>query len=199
MNRSLLLLDAFAAHPGDPVTRALAGVLENACAGRLPRFAQWLGLPSAEFRQMLDHHFPGAAQAGWEPDVPPQDADSLPCEFADLVDMLVDGRTPGLDGPEVRWAAHALASGCFGHTHLWQDMGLSGRNDVTALLHQVFTPVHDANTTDMKWKKFFYHRVCERLDLHPCPEPSCEGCDHYVQCHGAEAPIHVIQVLPSSP
>ena len=32
MNRSLLLLDAFAAHPGDPVSRALSGVLESAGA-----------------------------------------------------------------------------------------------------------------------------------------------------------------------
>ncbi|SDC90625.1 nitrogen fixation protein NifQ [Cupriavidus sp. YR651] len=194
MNRSLLLLDAFAAHPGDPVTRALAGVLETACAGRLPRFAQWLGLPPAEFRQMLDHCFPGAAQAGWEPDVPPQDPDALPCEFADLVEMLEDGHTPARHGPEVRWAAHALASGCFGHTHLWQDMGLSGRHDVSTLLEQVFQPVFAANTSDMKWKKFFYHRVCERLDIHPCPEPSCEGCDHYATCHGAEAPLTEIPV-----
>lgn len=191
MNRSLLLLDAFAVRPGDPITRALAGVLENACAGRLPRFAQWLGLPPVAFRQMLDQYFPGAAAAGWEPDVPPQALESLPCEFPDLVDMLVAGRTPGVEGPEVSWAAHALASGCFGHTHLWQDMGLSGRDDVTVLLQQVFAPVHAANTTDMKWKKFFYHRVCERLDIHPCPEPSCEGCDHYAACHGAESVIVV--------
>ena len=117
MNRSLLLLDAFAAQPGDPVTRALAGVLESACAGRLPRFAQWLGLPPDAFRRMLDHCFPGAAQAGWAPDVPPQAPDSLPCEFADLVEMLEDGCTPGAAGtlvPLVHWAAHALACGCFG-------------------------------------------------------------------------------------
>ncbi|WP_234819021.1 nitrogen fixation protein NifQ [Cupriavidus metallidurans] len=195
MNRSLLLLDAYAAQPGDPVTRALAGVLESACAGRLPRFAQWLGLPPDAFRHMLDHCFPGAAQAGWAPDVPPQAPDSLPCEFADLVEMLEDGCTPGAAGtlvPLVHWAAHALACGCFGHTHLWQDMGLSGRDDVSALLRQVFWPVFAANTTDMKWKKFFYHRVCERLDIHPCPEPSCEGCDHYAACHGAESAIESV-------
>lgn len=49
MNRSLLLLDAFAAHPGDAVSRALSGVLESAGAGCLPRFAQWLGLPPDAF------------------------------------------------------------------------------------------------------------------------------------------------------
>ncbi len=200
MNHSLLLLDAFAAHPGDPVSRALSGVLESAAAGCLPRFAQWLGLPPTEFRDMLDSWFPGAAAAGWEPDAPPADLAMLPCEFGDIVEMLWDGRAQDAEGNHVRWAAHALACGCFGRTHLWQDMGLSGRDDVSRLLRQTFGPVFLANTTDMKWKKFFYHRVCERLDLHPCPEPSCDGCDQFENCHGAEIRVAVpavVTVLPA--
>jgi len=189
MNRSLLLLDAFAARPGDPRSRALAGVLESAASGHLPAFAQWLGLPPGAFRVMLDQCFPGAAAAGWTPEAPSVDAFAPPCEFADLVDMLWDGRSPGRDEPETRWAAHALASGCFGGGHLWEDMGLSGRDDVSRLLGEHFSPVFIANTADMKWKKFFYHRVCARLDLHPCPEPSCSRCDHYASCHGAELPV----------
>lgn len=199
MNRSLLLLDAFASHPGDSVSRALSGVLESAASGRLPRFAQWLGLPGAEFRAMLDHYFPGAARSGWAPDAEPVEAMELPCEFGDLVDMLVDGQTPGADALAVRWAAHALACGCFGNTHLWQDMGLSGREDVSALLVENFRPVFDANVTDMKWKKFFYHRVCERLDIHPCPEPSCSGCEHYTRCHGPEVRIDIHPLKAAGP
>ncbi|QRQ84230.1 nitrogen fixation protein NifQ [Cupriavidus oxalaticus] len=199
MNCSLLLLDAFAAHPGDPVSRALSGVLESAGAGCLPRFAQWLGLPPDEFRQMLDTCFPGAAAAGWAPDVPAADPGALPCEFGDLVEMLWSGRSAGHDSQLVRWAAHALACGCFGRTHLWQDMGLSGREDVSGLLRAMFEPVFLANTTDMKWKKFFYHRVCERLDLHPCPEPSCSGCDQFANCHGPEPGLDQAQAVPILP
>jgi nitrogen fixation protein NifQ len=199
MNHSLLLLDAFAVHPGHPVLRALSGVLESAAAGCLPRFAQWLGLSPGEFRGMLDTWYPGAASAGWEPDAPPVDLAMLPCEFGDIVEMLWDGRSQGADGAHVRWAAHALACGCFGRTHLWQDMGLSGRDDVSRLLRQTFEPVFLANTTDMKWKKFFYHRVCERLDLHPCPEPSCAGCDQFASCHGAEIRVAVPAVAAVLP
>lgn len=199
MNRSVLLLDAFAVHPGDPVSRALSGVLESAAAGCLPRFAQWLGLPPDEFRRMLDTWFPGAAESGWEPDVPPAEPATLPCEFGDLVEMLWSGRSAGSDALTVRWAAHALACGCFGRTHLWQDMGLSGREDVSKLLSLAFEPVFRANTTDMKWKKFFYHQVCERLDLHPCPEPSCSGCDHFADCHGAEARVDLPQPVSMPP
>lgn len=104
MNHSLLLLDAFAVHPGHPVSRALSGVLESAAAGCLPRFAQWLGLSPGEFRGMLDIWFPGAASAGWEPDPPPVDLAMLPCEFGDIVEMLWDGRSQGADGVHVRWA-----------------------------------------------------------------------------------------------
>ena len=56
-----------------------------------------------------------------------------------------------------------------------------------------------ANTTDMKWKKFFYHRVCERLDLHPCPEPSCSGCDQFANCHGPEPGLDQAQTVPILP
>jgi nitrogen fixation protein NifQ len=191
MNRSLLLLDAFAAQPGDPVTRALAGVLESACAGRLPRFAQWLGLPPDAFRHMLDHCFPGAAQAGWAPDVPPQAPDSLPCEFADLVEMLEDGCTPGAAGtlvPLVHWAAHALACGCFGHTHLWQDMGLSGRDDVRVAAAGLLAGLRGQYHGHEMEEVLLSPRL--RAARHPsCPEPSCEGCDHYAACHGTESAI----------
>ncbi len=201
MNASLPTPDAFADHPGDPVSRALSGVLESAAAGCLPRFAQWLGLPPDEFRLMLDACFPGAATAGWQPEAPPADPGALSCEFGDLVEMLWSGRSARADPRLVRWAAHALACGCFGRTHLWQDMGLSGREHVSNLLRQMFEPVFLANTTDMKWKKFFYHRVCERLDLHPCPEPSCSGCDQFEHCHGPEARVDASQpvaMLPSA-
>ncbi|MNM85897.1 NifQ [compost metagenome] len=78
---------------------------------------------------------------------------------------------------------------------------MSGREDVSGLLRVLFEPVFLGNTTDMKWKKFFYHRVCERLDLHPCPEPSCSGCDQFANCHGAEARLdqaQAVSVLPSA-
>jgi len=184
-NRSLLILDAFARRPGEPAYRALAGVLESANAGRLPRFAQWLALPEDAFWAMLDRCFPGARHFGWGPEHDMPDPAHLPCEFDDLVELLDDYAS--VDTPEARWAARALACGCFGGSHLWHDMGLSGRDEVSLLLDTYFHPLYVANTTDMKWKKFFYHQLCLKLDLHPCPEPSCEGCDNYAQCHGSEA------------
>ncbi|WP_454726763.1 MULTISPECIES: nitrogen fixation protein NifQ [Cupriavidus] len=187
MNQSLLILDAFSLSPGEPAARTLAGVLERADAGGLPRFAQWLGLDEAEFWRMLEQCFPGARAAGWAPESAPVDAAALPCEFPDLVAMLV--ASGDASRPAMRWAAHALACGCFGGSHLWQDMGLSGRHDVSRLLREYFPALHAANTTDMKWKKFLYHELCRRLDLHPCPEPRCTGCDNYAACHGAETVV----------
>jgi nitrogen fixation protein NifQ len=188
VNQSLLILDAFAMQPGEPAYRALAAVLESANAGRLPRFTQRLGLDEHEFRLMLDHCFPGARDAGWSPECDAQDRGPLPCEFPDLVALLLDSRS--LEIPEARWSAHALACGCFGAGHLWHDMGLSGRNDVSQLLDKYFHPLYAANTGDMKWKKFFYRELCLKMDLHPCPEPACAQCDHHAQCYGTEAVVH---------
>lgn len=189
MNDCPLLLTAYAAHPDDPAYRAIACVLETATARKLHGFAQWLGLEENTFWKMLMHCFPGASEAGWKPDLR-HDQIVLPCEFTDLTDMLLADRSD--DMPETFWAAHALACGCFGNGHLWHDMGLTGREEVSSLLQRHFTPLFNANTSNMKWKKFFYHRVCERLDIHPCPEPSCAGCDNYVACHGAET-IAIVQ------
>jgi len=191
MNNCELLLEAFSAEPGNHAYRAIAGVLDGASVGALPRFGEWLGLDEEEFWEMLDVCFPGARDAGWEPSVPVSDA-AIPCEFQDLVDMLEADRSSG--AVETGWLAHALACGCFGGNHLWHDMGLSGREDVTVLLQQYFRPVFDANTNHMKWKKFFYHRICERLDLHPCPEPVCSDCDNYAVCYGSEKTITVHRV-----
>ena len=118
VNQSLLILDAFSLSPGEPACRALAGVLESANAARLPRFAQWLGLAEPEFWQMLDHCFPGARAAGWAPESAPVDAAALPCEFADLVQMLHRAipLAPKCAGPPTRWPAAALAAPISGTT-----------------------------------------------------------------------------------
>lgn len=82
-----------------------------------------------------------------------------------------------------------MACGCFGGSHLWHDMGLSGRQVVSLLLEKYFLPFYRANSNDMKWKKVFYHELCKRLDLHSCLGPACAECDNYGNCYDTEALI----------
>ena len=71
--------------------------------------------------------------------------------------------------------------------HLWQDLGLPHRGDLSALLHRHFRPLAERNDQDMKWKKFFYRKLCEREGVLVCKAPNCAVCDDVGLCFGAES------------
>lgn len=49
--------------------------------------------------------------------------------------------------------------------HLWQAMGLSERAQVRALMERHFPALAAANDRDMRWKRFFYKRLCGWQDF----------------------------------
>ena len=105
-------------------------------------------------------------------------------EFDDLVELLLDHRDN--DDEETVWLACAVATACFGNNHLWQDMGLPNRAALSELLRVHFSTLHDKNEGKMKWKKFFYKQICERMQVKVCKAPSCSVCCDYQQCFGPE-------------
>jgi nitrogen fixation protein NifQ len=45
----------------------------------------------------------------------------------------------------------------------------------------------------MRWKKFFYLKLCERAEIRACRAPSCGVCKMQVECFGSEeAPLSVV-------
>ncbi len=141
-----------------------------------------LGLSAGTFATLATRHFPGAGLIIGEP-FPPSDEAPLP-EFGDLVGLLLDHRA-GLDVSE-RWMAEILATGCRGHDHLWQDLGLWSRPDLSRLLTENFPRLAEKNRHDMKWKKFLYRQLCEREGVPMCPTPSCRDCVDYPNCFSPE-------------
>ena len=105
-------------------------------------------------------------------------------EFDDLAGLLLDHRTSMDD--QSHWLAHAIATACMAENHLWQDLGLSNRSQLTWLMQSHFTSLALRNSGDMKWKKFFYRQLCERAGLTVCRSPSCGVCSDYQQCFGPE-------------
>ncbi len=105
-------------------------------------------------------------------------------EVDDLRTLLLDHRTADL--PETSWMASAVARACLFSDHLWQDLGLTSRKDLSGLLTRHFQPLASKNTGDMKWKKFFYKQLCEREGLNLCKAPSCGVCADYKICFGPE-------------
>ena len=82
--------------------------------------------------------------------------------------------------------ADILAAGCLGGDHLWRDLGLNNRGELSALMQQNFPQLATANSGDMKWKKFFYKQLCELGGGYVCRAPSCDQCTAYDDCFGAE-------------
>ncbi|EIJ43907.1 NifQ [Beggiatoa alba B18LD] len=82
--------------------------------------------------------------------------------------------------------ADILIAGCMGNDHLWQDLGLWSRKDLTALINNNFPKLAAKNNRDMKWKKFFYKQLCLQEEIYVCRAPSCEVCADYQNCFGSE-------------
>jgi nitrogen fixation protein NifQ len=148
--------------------------------GALP---QWLGLGELEFSKMLRNHFPSIKPqelVGFEHS-PMCENDE---EMDDLRRLIINNRSNRSKSEQ--WLAEILVFGCLGSDHLWQDLGLWSRDDLSKLMADHFTPLAELNTKNMKWKKFLYKRLCETEGIYTCRAPSCEACADYSNCFGAE-------------
>ncbi len=70
--------------------------------------------------------------------------------------------------------------------HLWQDLGLNNRGELSRLMTRHFKPLAARNTGDMKWKKFFYRVICADEGFSLCTAPSCAECADFENCFGEE-------------
>lgn len=87
---------------------------------------------------------------------------------------------------ETRWVAAMIARRAMRPNHLWQDLGLADRSWLNEMLRRFFPELHAGNTADMKWKKYFYRRLCELEGFTLCTAPSCRECCDFDRCFGAE-------------
>jgi nitrogen fixation protein NifQ len=71
--------------------------------------------------------------------------------------------------------------------HLWQDLGLANRGELSTLMLRHFTRLARRNTEDMKWKKFFYRMICREEGFRMCVAPSCSECSDFEGCFGDES------------
>ncbi len=171
-----------AARRGDPVEAVLAKILASWSVGNgaLP---QWLGLRRERFEQMMRRHFPG-----YSPDALPNLCATVEverhAEIEDLLILLMQNRTDGTESEAL--VAEIVAAACMGGNHLWQDLGLWCRDDLSRLIAQNFAPLAVRNVADMKWKKFLYKQLCEAEGIYTCRAPSCEVCVDYAACFGPE-------------
>jgi nitrogen fixation protein NifQ len=143
-----------------------------------------LGLEPADFRHMQNSFFnsldiPAPAPSGRQADF------SRMLEREDLIRYLL-ARAAYPERAETGWIAGILVAGCLGEDHLWQDLGLWSRQELSGLIAYNFPSIAAANHRDMKWKKFLYKQLCETEGVYVCRAPSCDVCVDYPRCFGSE-------------
>jgi nitrogen fixation protein NifQ len=108
-------------------------------------------------------------------------------EVQDLVALLAEHAHPQHAGSaECMDMAHTVAVACLGDNHLWQDLQLGSRAELSALMRHWFPALVARNDADMKWKKFLYKQLCEREEIFICKAPSCAVCCDRGLCFGPE-------------
>jgi nitrogen fixation protein NifQ len=105
-------------------------------------------------------------------------------EREDLISLLLSYRADKFIS-EV-WIASIAAAACEGKAHLWRDLGLGSRAELSSMLFNAFPAFASLNTGDMRWKKFLYRHYCAKEKIYVCPAPSCEECFDYRRCFAPE-------------
>jgi nitrogen fixation protein NifQ len=170
--------DGFDAHV---VASALGLGFAEAAAGE-SSLADALGLGGPSLLQMVEETFPHARAAleRFGSLAEPEAAEDEAC----LRELLGRHATSG-SAFELRLAA-IVARRALRPNHLWQDLGLRHRRELSWLMSRHFEALAAKNTADMKWKKFLYRAICRDEGFGLCPAPSCGECADRDGCFGEE-------------
>ncbi|TWB89422.1 nitrogen fixation protein NifQ [Bradyrhizobium macuxiense] len=172
--------DAEIAADSDFDRHVLASILAAASmdGGPLPEKA---GLAGHELAALLEQYFPSieikTEQSCSESNVTD--------EVAMVRDLLLARRST--EGDIGRWLAAMIARRAIEPDHLWEDLGLRNRGELSRLLSRHFAPLAACNINNMRWKRFFYRTLCEDEGLVMCTTPVCTQCNDFNVCFGDES------------
>ena len=110
----------------------------------------------------------------------PVDAD----EIEIVRELLLENRSS--EGDCGRWLAGMIARRAMEPNHLWEDLGLRDRSELTRLIGRHFAPLARRNDKNMRWKRFIYRMMCENDGFVMCSTPVCSNCADYDLCYGPE-------------
>ena len=174
--------DADIADDGTFDRHVLASILAVASAEK-GIVAERVGLAADDLATLIEGKFPRAcnAIAGWCRTG--KAADEAETEM--VCELLMAHRST--EGETGRWLAAMVARRAMEPNHLWEDLGLRDRSELTRLLTRHFAPIAVRNTNNMRWKRFFYRSVCENEGLLMCSTPVCSQCGDFEICFSDES------------
>lgn len=163
--------------------QAIRGTLRNAQEGEIPLFAWTLGMDQPAYQVMLAQCLPELVAA--EPLTAEQYTHlghNTPSDFSLLVDLIQAHCNTALQPLHMEWLTHTLAAACFGSRNLWEDLGLSGREDVSCLFQCYFPSLYELNVQSLKWKHFLFRELGLQRGQPGLRPPTCERCENYPLC-----------------
>ncbi len=164
------------------VSAVLALAIEEGFAKANAPIAAGAGLEGLMLTQIAEQMFPAAAadlvRLARDQD-PIRDAEEA--SVRDIILMYASGAS-WLEQP----LAAMIARRCKQPNHLWQDLGLRDRGELSSLMQRHFAPLARKNAGDMKWKKFLYRTICGASGFTLCAAPVCSECDDFDSCFGEE-------------
>ena len=147
--------------------------------------AERVGLSTVELIALLAQLFPAASiDSSW---LPITGAAAAPDddEIAMVRDLLAAQRSTA--GDVGRWLTAMVARRAMEPNHLWEDLGLRERSELSRLLLRHFAPLAGRNIRNMRWKRFFYRMLCEDDGFVMCTTPVCTECNDFQLCFGEES------------
>ncbi|SAK81660.1 hydrogenase [Caballeronia hypogeia] len=138
-----------------------------------------LGLDGDALAALIGRHFPGATV-----DRPPGAMRSSPhwTFVRDLHGLLMwHDRTK--DRADAHCLATIISAASLRPDHLWRDLGLDGRDDVTTMLDRHYPDLVARNTANLRWKKFLAQEVARARGVAPTCAPGCPGCEDFGLCY----------------
>ena len=99
-------------------------------------------------------------------------------------DILLEHLSPR--NAEGEWLAAMIARRALEPNHLWEDLGLRNRSELTRLMERRFASLAARNDKNMRWKRFIYRLMCENDGFVMCATPICSNCADYHSCFGEE-------------
>lgn len=139
-----------------------------------------LGLNPLELQELLRAFFPWARLPVSEvAETPP------PPGNAELLELLLshvpqDGQ--GHPQPAALWLAKCLAARAAHPGHLWVNLGLFERPQLSAAIARHLPSLAAANHQGMRWKRFLFRELCQRSGHLLCKSPNCGVCSDYALC-----------------
>jgi nitrogen fixation protein NifQ len=173
------------------VDRAQAEIAEDedfdrhvlACILAVSERAEPAGLTDDQLSALTESCFPASRihVGTWAPSPAPTEDE----EVTMVRDLLLANRSSL--GEVGHWLAAMIARRSMEPNHLWEDLGLRERSELTRLLERHFAPLAGRNTRNMRWKRFFYRMLCEDDGFVMCSTPVCTQCRDFDMCFGDES------------